>query len=342
MEHSKISLTSSEIAAIWTAYMNDSMAVCVLSHMIKYMEDEDLKGPVQTSLNMAKKHVEELKQYFQKENLATPVGFTEDDVDLDAPQLSTDTFGLTYVTQMARVGMVAYSGYVSMSVRADIRNHFIEGLRETSLLYDEAIQVALEKGILGRAPYIETTKEIDFIDNKSYLSGLGIFKQKRPLNAVEISHLYLNSMTNSVGVKLCIAFAQTTNNPEVRDYMLKGKEIAKKHLKKFAETLLDGDIETPHLPDYAIMNSTTPTFSDKLLMFQMSLLSAAGIGNYSTAASASQRSDLVLSYEKLSMEIALFAKKGLDIMIKNNWLEQPPGTLDRNKISKKSTNQPSN
>lgn len=285
---------------------------------------------------MAKKHVEELKQYFQKENLATPVGFTEDDVDLDAPQLSTDTFGLTYVTQMARVGMVAYSGYVSTSVRADIRNHFIEGLRETSLLYDEAIQVALEKGILGRAPYIETTKEIDFIDNKSYLSGLGIFKQKRPLNAVEISHLYLNSMTNSVGVKLCIAFAQTTNNPEVRDYMLKGgKEIAKKHLKKFAETLLDGDIETPHLPDYAIMNSTTPTFSDKLLMFQMSLLSAAGIGNYSTAASASQRSDLVLSYEKLSMEIALFAKKGLDIMIKNNWLEQPPGTLDRNKISKK-------
>ncbi len=31
------------------SYMNDSMAVCVLSHMIKYMEDEDLKGPVQTS-----------------------------------------------------------------------------------------------------------------------------------------------------------------------------------------------------------------------------------------------------------------------------------------------------
>jgi hypothetical protein len=34
------------------------------------------------------------------------------------------------------------------------------------------------------------------------------------------------------------------------------------------------------------------------------------------------------------MEIAKFAKSGLDIMIKNNWLEQSPGLLDRGKLAK--------
>lgn len=33
-------------------------------------------------------------------------------------------------------------------------------------------------------------------------------------------------------------------------------------------------------------------------------------------------------------EIAKFAKSGPDIIIKNNWLEQPPGLLDREKLAK--------
>jgi Protein of unknown function (DUF3231) len=56
----------------------------------------------------------------------------------------------------------------------------------------------------------------------------------------------------------------------------------------------------------------------------MGFMSAAGTGNYATAAAASQRSDLFLNYERLSFEIAQYAKDGVDIMIRNEWLEQPP------------------
>lgn len=69
------------------------------------------------------------------------------------------------------------------------------------------------------------------------------------------------------------------------------------------------------LPDLSISHSTTQTFSDKLIMSHMSLLSASGIGNYATAAAASQRNDLAMNYERLSVEIAAFAKSGADIMI---------------------------
>ncbi|HWO78209.1 MAG TPA: DUF3231 family protein, partial [Bacillus sp. (in: firmicutes)] len=56
-----------------------------------------------------------------------------------------------------------------------------------------------------------------------------------------------------------------------------------------------------------------------------------------TAAAASQRNDLVINYERLSLEIGLYAKTGADIMIKHHWLEQPPGTKDRNKLTRKKT-----
>ncbi|SFM13594.1 Protein of unknown function [Gracilibacillus orientalis] len=88
------------------------------------------------------------------------------------------------------------------------------------------------------------------------------------------------------------------------------------------------------MPDFGVSDSTTQTFSDKLMMFHMSLIVSAGVGNYATAAAASQRSDLMVDYERLSLEVSRLAKSGADIMIKNNWFEQPPGTKDREKLAR--------
>ena len=143
-------------------------------------------------------------------------------------------------------------------------------------------------------------KETEYVESKKYYSGLNPFSDKRPLNAIEISHLYLNIMTNSIGSKLCLAFAQTSPSKEVQEFMLRGKDISNKHVKIFADILLKDSIDAPQLPDAAISDSVTKTFSDKLMMFHISLLTASGIGNYAMAGAASQRSDLMLNYERLS------------------------------------------
>ena len=335
MENSNIHLTTAEIACIWTNYMNDSMSKCILSYMLKHFQDEEIKPVIQLALDISSNHLEYLLNLFEKEKYAVPNGFTEKDVFLEAPWLFTDNFCLTFVNQMARAGMLAYSGLVSMSIREDIRNYFNEALLQTNTLYNQATQIALQKGLLERHPIMEIPKEADYIKSNKYLSGLNPFSNKRPLNAIEISHLYMNSMTNSVGMKLSLAFAQTSPTREVQEYMLRGADISKKHMGIFAKTLMDDYIETPHLPDLGISNSTARTFSDKLMMFLMSLLSASGIGNYATAAAASQRNDLVMNYERLSIEIAQFTKSGADIMIKHGWLEQPPGTKDKKKLATK-------
>lgn len=41
----------------------------------------------------------------------------------------------------------------------------------------------------------------------------------------------------------------------------------------------------------------------------MSLLSAAGTGNYATAAAASQRTDLAINYERLSLKLPSMRSK---------------------------------
>ncbi|WP_085993342.1 DUF3231 family protein [Oceanobacillus senegalensis] len=334
MNEKKIPLTSAEIAGLWTGYMNDSMSICILKHMLKHIQHPEIKTIVQFACDISTKHIEQLLAIFKEDHFAVPNGFTEQDVNMDAPWLFTDMFCLTYVNHMAKVGMISYSGFISMSTRKDIRHYFTGALSETSKLYNESTDIASSMGINARHPIIEVPHETDYVDSKKYFSGLNPFSENRPLNAIEISHLYQNIMTNSVGIKLCLAFAQTSPTNEVQEFMLRAKDISKKHVKHFVDTLLKDEIQTPHLPDVSVSDSTSQTFSDKLTMFHMSLIMAAGIGNYATAGGASQRSDLMINYERLSLEVARLAKSGADIMITNNWLEQPPGIKDKDKLAR--------
>lgn len=335
MTENHIQLTSAEIASIWTGYMNDSMSKCVLSYFLKTVEDEEIKAIVQYAYDLSSIHIEKLTAIFQKEQIPTPTGFTHDDVNLNASRLYTDPFILTYINHMAKLGLLGYSGFVSMSARDDIRAYYREALSETSELFERSSKVLLSKGLFIRAPYIAYPTKTDFVDSKKYLSGFSLFSKQRPLNAVEISHLYMNIQTNIIGSKLAQSFGQISSKEKIQKWMLRGRDISKKHVKVFTNTLIDNNIQPPVSSDTAITNSTAPPFSDKLTLFHMGFMSAAGTGNYATAAAASQRSDLILNYERLSFEVAQYAKDGLDIMISNDWFEQPPGTLDQDKLTKK-------
>lgn len=334
MREKEVNLTAAEIGCLWTSYMNDSLSACMLEIMMRHLEDTDIKPVVKQLYDTSIDHLEKLRTIFDKEKFVVPNGFNEQDINPNAPRLFTDIFCLSYVNNMAKIGMVTYSGYLAMSLRKDIRAYFIKSLTTMAEVYDKSSEIALKKGINAKPPTIETPKEIDYVDTKKYMSGLNPFQDNRPLNAVEISHLYSNVTTNTIGSKLSLAFAQTSPEKDVQEFMLRSKEISEKHIKVFVSTLMKDDILTSQTPDVSISNSTTQTFSDKLMMYHMSIISAAGIGNYATAGAASQRSDLAINYERLSLEVARLAKSGADIMIKHHWLEQPPGTMSREKLAK--------
>jgi hypothetical protein len=313
--------------------MQNSMSIQIMNFFLRTVEDPEVKGVIKKALAISTTHLLQLSGVFKTEKIPMPEAFNESDVNLNASKLYTDPFMLTYLNHMSKAGMLGYSGFLSMCTRVDIRKIFKEALSLTSDLFDKSSEVLLEKGLYMRSPYIDYPKQKDFIDSKSYLSGMNPFTNKRPLNAIELSHLHMNIQNNLIGSKLSISFAQLSPRKEIQKLMLRGKDISEKHMKIFTSILINNDTQAPISADVAITDSTEQVFSDKLLLFHQGMLTASGTGNYATSAAASQRSDLIVNYERFSLEIGQYAKDIADEMIQKGWLEQPPGTADKKKLA---------
>ena len=112
--------------------------------------------------------------------------------------------------------------------------------------------------------------------------------QKRSLTAIEISHLYLNIQTNAIGKAIIMGFAQIAQNEEVKQFLVRGKELSQKYVNIFSDFLIKEDLPAPMGWDSAVSNTTEYIFSDKLIMFHVLAMIGAGIGNYGMAIGASQ------------------------------------------------------
>lgn len=328
-----VGLTSAELGYLWTCYVGDSMSKCILKYFLKKVEDSEIQPILEHALDLSQQHCEKVTKIFVDEGIAVPQGFSDKDVNYEAPRLWSDEFFLNYVKHMAKGGLGMYAYILPSTVRKDTRNHFSKCLSSTTELYNETTNVLLSKGIEVRPPFIPYPKKVDFVHKQSFLSGW--FGEQRPLTSIEIAHLTANVQTNKLGEALIIGFSQVAESDSVRKYFLRGKEITKKHIEVFNTYLNKNDLPAPSTWDHLVTESTVAPFSDKLMMFHIELLSATGMGNYGIAMSQSMRRDLTADYARLSIEIGKYAEDGANITIDNGWMERPPHAADRDELAKK-------
>lgn len=326
-------LTAAEIASLWSTYQSDSMGIQTLNYAISQVEDKEICTVLEYALSLSEKHVTFLTDLFIAEKMAVPTGFTEQDVNLNAPRLYTDNFFLVYIQNLGKLGMTAYSTALSNAARLDIIDYFKECLSSSAELLDRSVQLSLSKGIFARAPFIPKEENVQYVKKQHYLSG-GWFSDKRPLNAIEITNLYFNIERNTLGTALIIGFNQVASSKEVRQYMARGRDISRKHVELFSKLLHEDYLTVPSTWDAQPTDSNTSPFSDKLMMFHISTMNAAGIGQYGASIGVCQRADLVVTYTRLMAEIGKYAEDGANIMIKNGWMEKPPQAANRKKIAK--------
>lgn len=326
-----ISLTSAEIAALWAEYMNNTLAACVLSHFMEVAKDEDVKPVLASALTLSQKIAFEVRGVFARDNIAVPVGFSSQDVFKGAPRLYSDSFALFYIKQMARIGMSAYATALPFTTRPDLRSMFFQFNTNSMELDEQVTSTLLNKGIFVKAPHIPVPRNVEFAQDPGFLGSL--LGEKRTLHAVEVTHLFANLMTNSLGKALIIGFAQVASAPEIRDFFLRGMGIAKKNIDVLSNLLRADDLPAPITWDAEISDSRQAPFTDKLMMFHTAALTAASFGFYGLGMAASSRSDLVTLYGRLMAENADYAKEAANIMIKHNWLEAPPKAADRKELA---------
>lgn len=328
-----VKLTSAELSQIWAAYQNDTLAVCVLKYFMGYIKDKDIRSVAAYALQISEGHVKHLTNVFRDEGMPVPYGFKEEeDVDLAAPALFSETYILSYMRQMGELGINATSVAVALSARMEIFDYFTQCMNEYTILLKKATQVLQAKGLYIRPPNIPMPDKVDFVNKQSFLTGW--MGNRRPLLSLEITNLFNNIQRNALGAATLMGFSQVAKSSAVRKYLMRGKDIASKHVEIFGSILREDDLPVPMTWDAEVTDATTPPFSDKLMMFNTTALIAIGMGYYGASISTSLRRDISAHYVRLTSEIAKYSEDGANLMIENGWMEQPPQALDRDKLMK--------
>ncbi|WP_394236950.1 DUF3231 family protein [Niallia oryzisoli] len=323
----QLDLTSVEMGALWSAYFSETITKCMFQHFLENVEDPEIESLLMHGLNICNKRIPKLEELFLKENFPIPQGFTDKDVNPKAPRLFSDAFYLYYIWFMSSMELQAHSLSLSLCARSDVNDYYREVLNGSADTDTKTREIALQKGLFVRAPHIPTPAKIDFVTKKSFLTGW--FGERRPINALEITHLFKNIMNNTLGATLMTGFSQVAKSKDIGHLFIRGRDIAAKHSTIFTSVLKEEGLSSFESADIYATDSINPPFSQKLMLFHVTSLNALGMANYGLAISASSRKDIATHYTRLMGEIALFTEDAANLLIENGWMEQPPQAADR-------------
>jgi len=322
----QIPLISSEIAGLWNAYMSESLIVRVLSYFVNKVEDEETRVLLQETLDKSHQHLLEITNLFNQAGLPIPDAFNDNDVNINAPRLFSDSFYLLYLSFMSRIAMHNYTLILNEIARPDIRNYFTQRINDSTDLYNKSADLRLTRGIFIKAPFVEVTKKVQYIRSQSFLMGL--FGKKRPLLLNEVTQLFGINFSNIVGRAISTGFGQVSKNEKIYNYFFEGMGISSKIIGELTQVFTVENIPIPSTSDSFVTDSTVAPFSEKLMLTHMLVLAASSVGSLGMAVSESVRVDLYAMYIKYTAQIMKYGQKGTKLMIDHEWLEQPPTVLN--------------
>lgn len=315
-------LTAAEVSALWLQYLGDSMAICVYKYFLNIVENKEIKPILEFALQLAESHITKITEFLNHANFQIPIGFTENDVNVNAPRLFSDQFLLFYSYIMTIHGITAYSLAVTNTERQDIQDYFFDCTVSSKELFQKIVVLAKNQPKYTSVPSISSPHGVEFMESPGFISNL--IGDKRPLNSSEISTLFFNSAKTGFISSLSLAFSQVAVREDVRNFMLKNVKLAGKDAESFDAILQQEHLPIPEKWDAEITDSTVSPFSDKLIMFHAGFLVNAALTYYGASLGSSYRSDIILNYSKVfthAMEAGAFS---YNIMVKHGWLEKQP------------------
>jgi hypothetical protein len=165
------------------------------------------------------------------------------------------------------------------------------------------------------------------VDKQSYMSGF--LGDVRPLQAMEIVHLWDNIENNTTSLALLLGFHQIVQDEKIKDLFKRGLDMTNKAVKQYQEKLHVEHIQAPSYLDHLVTPSTYPPFSDKIMLFHKVDMFAMKIRSFGNSLAVTARRDINLLYARTLMNIGLFVDDGMNILINKGWLESPPKAFDR-------------
>jgi hypothetical protein len=319
-------LTSAEMGKLWATYMGNSMAKCILSYYLQHVEDENIKNLLENALKLTEEFLKTTKEIFEKENFPIPKGFTEEDVNLNAPRLFEDEYYVHYLKYAAKAGMSIYNVGIPLVYRKDVKEFFRYCMNSTMDLMDQIKEILMNKGLIIKPPLIPIPEKVDFV-NKDFLNGF--LGHVRPLHALEIAHFYDNIENNVTSKALIMAFAQVAKDENIRELFERGRDMTATNIENYIQKLHDENLPSPTFLDDLVTTTLFSPFSDKLMLFHKMDMFSMKIRAFGNSVAVNGRHDVGLLYTKSLMKIGAFVEDAAKIMIEKGWMEQPPSAAKR-------------
>jgi hypothetical protein len=314
-------LTVSEIFNLSTSYLVNTMTSVVTADFLKKAESSELKKMLKFALKIANEEVKGAESFLRNDNRVLPEPFSEKDILKSDSKYYSDNFVVLLKYRLGQDALNLYNLNFTTAINSEVKQFYKKILSETVELMDMCADLLIKMGLHKPLIHIPRNEIADKVDEQSFLGNL--FGENRPLSVPEVFQLTSNYLSTEVFRELLRSFS-TTKKPELREHFERGKKICSKHLETIQEKL-DKD-ELPQLPTWEseIDTDEGPPFSDRLMLFKISLVVGATGGRYGVSASGTLRKDLGLSFLKMMGETLLFAEDTGNLLIKYKMLDKPP------------------
>ncbi|AGN70608.1 DUF3231 family protein [Paenibacillus caseinilyticus] len=322
MDYKNLKLTSAEIGTLWAEYVNGTAVHVVNKYMYSIIEDQKIKNIFEKAIKTFEKQKQEISKFLENEGFPVPIGFNDLDLNEGTQRLFSDTFCLHYLHIMTLHGMLGHISSLSASVRKDLRQFYNTCDDDGKKMYDNTVDLLLEKGLFQRDPYFFPEKSPEYVMGKKFLAGF--LGDKRPLAATEIISLSFNIKKKILEKTLSIAFSQVTQSENVRKFLTSTQQISDEQIQNLGGILREDNLPIPTSWETEITTSTDSPFSDKLMLFHMGFLIQTAQAYHGVGLASAMRTDLAVLYEKIILKNLGVTKDWFDIMTENKWLEQPP------------------
>ncbi len=322
-------LTSAEMGKLWATYMGNSMSKQILTYYLKNVEDEDIKKLLENASSLCEDFLASITEIFKKEDFPIPVGFSEEDVNLEAPRLFEDEFYVHYLKYTAKAGMSIYNVAIPLMYRKDVKDFFHNCMKMTVDFMEQIKEILMSKGYIIKPPYIPVPEKVNFLHG-NFLNGFT--GQVRPLHAMEITHLYDNIENNATSKALILGFSQVAKKDKIRELFIRGKDLTHKAVERYINQLHSSNLPAPAPLDHLVTTSTISPFSDKLMLFHKMDMFSMKVRAFGNSVAVNGRHDIAMMYTKSLMNISIFVEDAAKIMLDNGWFEQPPEAVDRENL----------
>ncbi|MCI3927069.1 DUF3231 family protein [Paenibacillus sp. TRM 82003] len=322
-----------ELGYLWVGLSINNMMEKILLLFRRHADDQRIEETYAFAARTTTEMIARRRTIMTSMNYYPPTGFGESDINVDAPKLFTDRFLMYYLLVGAKLGIPFHARAYAATTRPDLMEYMEDCLTMAAELHRRVTETMIAKNMYWTPPPLPAADASERIQKTGYLSGW--FGDKRPFNSIEIANMYEIIETLDMLHTLTLGFAQTAQTEETLVLLRRGSELARSMSRRVRGWLDEELLSLP--PDLIgeVSESRTPVFSERLMVCHLAGLYGSLLTILGFSLGSGMRHDLITRFSELTAEAGLFAEKVTRFLIDREWLDKPPGSVDREALLQK-------